>query len=148
MSLWKSENIEAKVINILQNINTPDSHHFGRPFVSAYQLAIDFEKNYPDTVNKLGLEMGGKGSGLYKSLPQYLALQISKHISTLPLEASFLCSKYVDEFRFNYDHELVSSLNDSQYGLSMFRLKERLLPPKILPSASAVNKKEKTSCRR
>lgn len=126
MSLWKSEEIKDKIVNVLRNINIPGPHHFGRPFVTAYQLAIDFEKNYPETVNKLRLEMGGKGSGLYNSLPQYLALQISKHISILPVEASFLCSKYVDELKFNYTHELVSSLDDSQYGLSMFRFKESL----------------------
>ena len=43
MSIWQSHSIEAPIREILASVPL-DGHHFGRPFLTAYQIAIAFEQ--------------------------------------------------------------------------------------------------------
>lgn len=58
-SKWEQYGIEAKLIQILKDVRTtvPD-HHFGRPYLSAYQLAIEFAQRHPEVVQALGYQLG------------------------------------------------------------------------------------------
>ena len=74
MSMWEALNIENKVEGILLHAEGhPDEHHFGSPFMTAYQLAIAYAHLYPDDVQNLGLPLGGEGTGVSNSFSQYLA---------------------------------------------------------------------------
>ena len=45
MSIWQDHSIEARFRDILASV--PDEgHHFGRPFLSAYQIAIAFDQQF------------------------------------------------------------------------------------------------------
>ena len=45
MSIWKNHSVELRIREILASV--PESeHHFGRPFLSAYQIAIAFDQRY------------------------------------------------------------------------------------------------------
>jgi len=125
-SLWQQHNIEDRVIQILREVEDR-GHHFGRPFLTAYQLAIEFDRRHHDIVTQLGKEVGGAGTGERTSLAQYLALELSRQIrgnSDYHIEGAFISNQYVRELSYNHGNTVVtSSLTGSGYGLSMFRLR-------------------------
>ena len=81
MNYWKALAIENKVTEILQEApNALTAHHLGQPFLTAYQIAIEFEKRYPQEFKQLKLPVGGAGTGKHNSLAQYIAGQLSRNI--------------------------------------------------------------------
>lgn len=84
MSLWEVHQIEEKIRAILSDVEYYDpDHHFGRPFFTAYQLAIELEKRYPPVVAAIGYPIGGKGVGVKSSFSQYLARELSKKLNPM-----------------------------------------------------------------
>ena len=128
-SFWESQNIAAKLTDVLSRVTYVEpSHHFGRPFVTAYQLAILFKERFPYEVSRLGHPVGGKDSGVKFSLTSYLAGQLSTRIKSgeiTDIEGCFLSNRQLIRIEFNDGGETItSSSTDSQYDLSMFRLKD------------------------
>ena len=130
-SIWDANDLESKVIGLLASVEYVKSdHHLGRPFLTAYQLAILFKKQHPDDFERIGHEVGGKGSGFPHSLTSYLAGQLSVRIRSGELadriEGGFLSNLGLKTIQFNDGGKTVtSSLTGSQFDLSMFRLRER-----------------------
>ena len=126
MSFWVDNNIEDRINQILSDVED-EGHHFGRPFLTAYQLAIEFASRYPDIVARLGKQIGGAGTGEHTSIAQYLALELSKQIKRDPdyaIEGAFISNRYVRELSYEHNNETItSSLTGTQYSLSMFRLR-------------------------
>jgi len=118
--IWEDHNIKARVTKILEDVKD-DGHHFQRPFLTAYQLAIKVNQAAPIT----GYSVGGKGTGTgtKKSLAQYLALQLSNRIKLRKLqgiEGAFISSENLKEISFdNYGEHIVAC------GFSMFRMKNQ-----------------------
>ncbi len=128
MSNWRRHNFEEKVNQILADVRYHDpAHHFGRPFLTAYQLAIEFASRFPEDVERLGYQIGGEGIGERVSLAQYLARQLSAEINAeriTNIEGGFLSNRYLSEITFdNKGTPLRSSLTNTQFDLSMFRLR-------------------------
>ncbi|MCL4266068.1 MAG: hypothetical protein KJ069_22855 [Anaerolineae bacterium] len=127
-SKWQQYDIEVKLMNILRE--TPDEaggHHFGRPFLTAYQIAIEFAQRHPEVVTALGHPVGGQGIGVHYSLASYLAQQLSVRIrdGLIPVEGGFLSNKHLHAIAFDHNDELIiSSLTNTQFTLSMYRLRE------------------------
>ena len=125
-SLWQQHNIENRVIQILREVEA-GGHHFGRPFLTAYQLAIEFDRRHHDIVTQLDIEVGGAGTGEHVSLSQYLARQLSGHIHSnpnYPIEGAFISNRFVTELSYVFGQEHVtSSLTGTGLNLSMFRLR-------------------------
>ena len=129
MSLWQEHEFENKLRTILRDV--PDfleTHHFGRPFLTAYQIAIEFAKLFPETTALLGLPIGGKGIHQKNSLAQYLARELSRRIKNreiVNIEGRFLSNLHLNDISFNQADDIIySSLTDTQFTLSMFRLDE------------------------
>lgn len=134
MSEWDVLGIEAKIIEILASVpDAMDDHHLGRPFLTAYQIAIEFRDQYKAEFDKLDLPIGGSGTGQRTSLSQYLARELSRRIHTdkLPeIEGGFLSNQHLSDISFKVVTEsgmdvIHSSLTDSGFTLSMFRLRDR-----------------------
>lgn len=125
-SLWQEYSIEDRIVQILREVED-EGHHFGRPFLTAYQLAIEFDNRHHNIVRDLGYQVGGAGIGERNSLAQYLALELSRHIRDnpdYPIEGAFISNQYVRELSYDYGQEVItSSLTGSGYSLSMFRLR-------------------------
>jgi N-acetyl-beta-hexosaminidase len=129
MSLWNDHKIEDKVIEALEELTlvNEDGHHFGRPYMTAYQLAIKIDRAYPALAEELGMEVGGLGIGKRNSLAQYLANQLSRRIKSegdgFRVEGAFLSNDDVEALRYvkRNGEELTSSLTNSGYDLSLFR---------------------------
>jgi len=127
MSLWQEHDIESKVLAILQEApEAAEGHHLGRPFLTAYQIAIEFNRRHPEVVAALGLPVGGAGTGQHNSLAQYLAKQLSDRVrdGRMPVEGGFLSNLHLNDITFNNGDSLItSSLTGTNFTLSMFRLR-------------------------
>jgi hypothetical protein len=129
MSDWAAFDVEAKVLEALETVPAvnPTGHHYGRPWITTYQLAIKVNELHDDLATSLNLKVGGAGAGEQTSLPQYLAKQLSTQIKLLgdqhPVESAFLSGVALTELRFKrHDGEpLTSSVTGSGYDLSLFR---------------------------
>lgn len=128
MSQWEDFRFEEHIREILQEVTYyQENHHFGRPFLTAYQIAIEYARRYPDDCNQIGLPIGGRGVGERNSLAQYIAGQLSRRMQfeTLPdFEGGFISNNHLLKLSFeNKGQEITSSLTNTEYDLSMFRLR-------------------------
>jgi len=131
MSNWEDLNIEAHVRAILSEVEYYNREHpFGRPFLTAYQIAIEYQRQYSREASQLGLQVGGEGIGERNSLAQYLAAQLSKRIQSGELhgiEGAFISNNNLVRISFeNGDEEVISSLTNTEFDLSMFRLNSNI----------------------
>jgi hypothetical protein len=129
MSIWEAQQVEEHVLEILSGLpGTHGQHHFGPPFISAYQLAIEMERRFPEVRAALGYPLGGSGTGERYSLVQYLAKQLSDRIKANPqhpVEGAFITNEDLTELVYEGPDggRIVSSVTDSGYDLSLFRLR-------------------------
>ena len=126
MSIWSDLNLNKKIVSILSKIDYQDpTHHFGKPFISAYQLAILLTEGYPQVYQTIGKPIGGEGIGERTSLAQYLARELSTRIKSGEInniEGAFLSNKKLKDILFKHGNdEIKSSVND----LSMFRFNDK-----------------------
>jgi hypothetical protein len=128
MSNWQEYDIRKKIEVILADVQySKPEHHFRRPFLSAYQLAIEFVSRYPEDARRLDLQIGGEGIGERVSLAHYLAGQLSERIHSgeiTNIEGSFLSNLHLIDITLDNNGESIkSSLTKTPFDLSMFRLK-------------------------
>ena len=125
-SYWEEYNI-GDIVNQILSAVEDEGHQFGRPFLTAYQLAIEFDSRHHDIVTHLGKQVGGAGIGERTSLAQYLALELSRLIRdnpAYPVEGAFISNRYVRELSYVHNNETItSSVTGTGYSLSMFRLR-------------------------
>jgi hypothetical protein len=130
MSVWQSENVGDKVLEVLESVpHSSGTHHFGRPYVTAYQLAIGLDQTHPEIRQALNYPLGGEGVGQQYSLVQYLAKQLSDQIRddpAYPVEGAFLSNESVQNLAFAAadGSVLTSSLTNTGVDLSLFRVKD------------------------
>ena len=129
MSIWEDHDVENKVVAVLSDVHlVNDYHHFGRPYLTAYQLAIHLHARYPEVAHALGVGVGGVGTGERTSLAQYLARELSRRIRDNPhhrVQGAFLSNEAVRELTYeDADGQLVtSSLTGTPFDLSLYRLR-------------------------
>lgn len=126
---WETHDFDGKITAILEDFASDDSgHHLGRPFVTSYQIAIEFDRRHSDIVKKLGYQVGGSGIGEHRSLAQYIAKQLSQRIKSQKLahiDGALISQRDVQSIRFSTGLE--SSVNGAA-GMAMYRLKDKLSP--------------------
>ena len=93
--------------------SVPDrSHHFGRPFLSAYQIAIAFDQRSPREAALIAKLVGGSDTGRHDSLAEYFANQLSRRIlASTPsgIEGRFLNGQFLKSLEYDNDGETVAS---------------------------------------
>ena len=129
MSQWRELDILTKITKILSGVEYTDPNHpFGRPYLTAYQVAIEFARCHPDDVAEIGQPLGGLGVGQQSSLSQYIAGGLSRdirHHRADHIEGGFISNLHLKKISFNGPQEdFDSSLTNTQYDLSMFRLRD------------------------
>ena len=68
MTFWEKHDVEGKVLSILRDVSEErEGLHFGHPFLTVYQIAIEFAQRHPDTIAKQDWPVGGAGAGLRTS---------------------------------------------------------------------------------
>lgn len=128
MSKWEDLDMVNKITDILQNYRYDDPEkNGGHAFATAYQIAFDFADRYPEDVKAIGKPIGGAGTGQQDSLSQYIALELSKGITSkriTHMERAFLHSRRIKHMSFRYGDDTVeASTPGTQYDISMYRLK-------------------------
>lgn len=123
MSIWQRHSIEVRIREILASVPRGE-HHFGRPFLSAYQIAIAFARDYPQAADEIGKPVGGRGTGRHDSLAKYFANELSRRIrdDSLPgIEGAFLDGLFLHSLEYDNRGETVAS-SLGVANMSMFRL--------------------------
>jgi hypothetical protein len=131
MNVWNELGVEAKICEALGDVTIVNEagHHFGRPYMTAYQLALKLHRAHPEVAEALGVPVGGSGNGSRNSLSQYLARELSRRINRAggdyPIEGAFLSNDDVRSLTYDGpDGEtLSSSLTGTGYDVSLFRLR-------------------------
>ncbi len=119
MSNWGLLEIEHKITRILEDLTLPKDHHFddfGRPFLTVYQIAIEFEKRYPEDAKIL------QKNGDF--IHRYFAYELSQRIkneSIKHIEPAWLATQSIREISFSGGETGQGNLR--MEGFSMFRLK-------------------------
>ncbi|AUS07895.1 hypothetical protein C1X05_03005 [Laceyella sacchari] len=126
MSRWDQWEMEAKIREVLQAVENDrgESHHFGRPLFTAYQIAIAIGKRYPGFLEETGMEIGGEGSE--SSLARYIAQQLSMKIkegAIEDMEGFLLAADHVKEIDFIDPSRAEFEANVTN-DISLFRIKE------------------------
>lgn len=127
MSIWERFAMESRVREILKAVRYDKKHHFGRPFLTAYQIAIAFDKAHPGDRKRIGKPVGGKGTGQKDSLAQYLGWQLSRRIKSgevVGIEGRFLHGEHLRSLEYDSRGKVVKSSSGKTDALSMFRLED------------------------
>ncbi len=131
MSKWDDNRMTEKVLDVLGDVRlvNPSGHHFGRPFITSYQIAIEIERRHPGTAAALGKDLGGAGTGAQVSVAQYIGNELSKQIKTSgtshSVEGGFLSNMNVTSLTYEGPNgPIVSSLTGTGFDLGLFRLRE------------------------
>ncbi len=124
MSIWDTHQVLSKVLGILDVQSHESNHHFGRPFLTPYQIAIEFNRLYPFDFQQIGKPVGGKNTGQQDSLAQYIALELSRRIrdkQILNIEGRFLHRQHLHTLQYDDAGEIIESSSMKSYDLSMYR---------------------------
>lgn len=130
MSNWEMYNFDTRVRDILirSEYKKEPEHHLGKPFLSPYQMANQFDKAYHSDVIAMGYVVGGRGVNTKTSLAQYIGLELSRRIKNntiTDIEGRFFSNVDLEEIRFNNNgNKIISSSTGSNADLSMFRMKK------------------------
>ena len=100
-------------------------HHLGRPFMSAYQIAIRFSEAHPQHPLVKKLNVGGQGMGPDQSLANRIARFLSaaiKHGRAKDIEGGFISHDLIGDLWFDNHGRKVQVSGLSNAGHSIFRL--------------------------
>jgi len=125
MAQWDQLQMDRKITQLLDVQSHDPDHHFGRPFLTPYQIAISFQQHYPEDFQAIGKPVGGRGTGQQDSLAQYIALELSKRIQNrriTNIEGRFLYRANLHTLQYEVDDQIIESSTMQACDLSMFRL--------------------------
>ena len=133
VSLWEQHRMEERVRRVLEDVhlNNPQGHHFGRPYLSSYQIAIALDAEDPGLKHGLGKPVGGSGTGAHNSLAQYIGGELSRQIKVQGelhyAEGAFLSNERVQAiaYRGADGSQVLSSLVGTDFDMALFRMRSR-----------------------
>ena len=121
-SFWDELGLEDTILRILDIPPYQETHHFERPFLTSYQIAIELNEAIPDLCDQINKPLGGKGTGEYNSLAQYIGLELSRRIrdDKIPnIEGRHLFHKDITLIRFSSQGTSIDASDLTYY--SMYR---------------------------
>jgi len=129
MGLWKELGIHKLIKDILVDVPAVNSDSYlGIPYVTAYQIAIEFAFKYPRVLEKIERSADINTVGQRIGLARYLADELSSRIRSgeiTDIEGGFLSSQHLRDISFNPDeHLVIYSSDDTSCLLSMFRIRK------------------------
>lgn len=109
-----------KCIRILSEVPMySGARHFGRPFMTSYQLAITFKHLYPDEFAQLGLPIGSESAN-ETSLARYVAQNLSEAVKQghAHIEIGLLSYEHLEDITLDNDGEII---RPTRFPVTMFR---------------------------
>lgn len=135
MSMWEKHKMTSKVLEVLESVETPrlkdgTVHHFGKPFMDAYQIAIEIERRHHGIAARLGKSIGGAARGR-DGMTQYISNELSKQIKGQgddhPVQGRFLSTTNISRTIYSGPSgEITSSLGDADSGIGIYRVRPRV----------------------
>ena len=127
MNKWIQFDMENKIVEVLAQKRFESEHHFGRHFLTPYQIALELVRLHPELPSLLKKDVGGLGTGSQNSIAQYIAQRLSTIIKAEELtgiEGAFISNLHSTDlvYKDTTGNEVRSS-NTEQEGLSLFRLR-------------------------
>jgi hypothetical protein len=127
MPIWDDLDMERIVVEILTRARSyQPRHHFGRPFLTSYQIAIEFRQRYQNEFRRLGKRVGGAETGQRNSVSQYIAGQLTSRISDgriTNIEGRFLWRTHLKTLEYKDERQTIRSSLGKSYETTMFRLR-------------------------
>jgi hypothetical protein len=124
-SLWDQHNVTALVRHILATVPAESRHGTGRPFLTAYQIAIEFDRQFPVVTAALGQALGGQGQGPF-ALTTYLARWLPDRIyirGITDIELGFLSPLHMTRLEFlSGEATMTATTHQAGFATTMFRL--------------------------
>jgi hypothetical protein len=123
---WEEFDVLEKVCEALAEVAAP-ANGSGRPYLTAYQLAIKVDRAHPDLKGHFGGQVGGVGIGQHNSLTEYLAGRLTQLAGDdFPVERASLSGDDVAtmSFKATGGGEIANSLLGTEYPTSLFRLRD------------------------
>ena len=123
-SFWTDNDLGRLITERLREAAAgDDDHHFGVPFMTAYQLAILIKARQPTVFESFDHPIGGTGSDDHIGFAQYLARQLSQRIDSGQIdniEGRFLSYENVQRLEFDDAGDTVVASTGNPH-VSMFR---------------------------
>lgn len=131
MSYWQDYSFEEKIKNILKEAAHVGkaSDISGKPFMSVYQIALEFNRLFAEDVKNMGYEVSSAVVPGNKSLPQYIAMQLSRRIKKgeiKGIEEVMLSHLYGDKLLLKQGEESYEvQLTEAKTNRLLYRYKEQ-----------------------
>lgn len=114
---WIQLDLEKKVTRILAEVPPFErARHFGRPFLTSYQIAITFSHRYPDEFAQLGLPVGGETGSLAQFLARHLSAAVKDNHPHI--DGGVLSYQHMEDLTLDNYGEVV---RPSRFPVAMFR---------------------------
>ena len=124
-ALWDQHQVTDLIRQILRSVPSEQQYGTGRPFMTTYQLAIEFVSRFPQVAAALGCPAGGQGQGPY-ALTTYLARWLPDRIfnrGATDIEFRFLASQHIVSLQFDDNGTTVTATTtQAGFNSTMFRL--------------------------
>jgi hypothetical protein len=124
-SLWDQHNVTDLIRQILQSVPPEQHYGTGRPFMTTYQIAIEFARRFPTVATALGHPPGGQGQGPY-ALTNYIARWLPDRIvnrGVRDIEFRFLSAQNMTSLQFDdQGTTITATTNQAGFDATMFRL--------------------------
>ncbi len=129
MNPWQEYDFLEKVERLLAagEFQLKAAHHFGRPWVTVYQLAAAFARAYPAIIEDLNMRVAGGTTEGQDSLPRYLSWHLSQGIQAgriTSIEGSWLLASGLAKLQYQYEGWQSGDPNDEVGGYSLYRLRD------------------------
>lgn len=122
--MWEVFGVTDYVRQVLESIPPDTTYGTGRPFLTTYQLAIEFANRFPVVAASITASIGGEGHGPY-ALTTYLGRWLPHRImnrQAAGIELRFLAHTHISEVRLDTGQEDISTTSDqSRVNFTMFR---------------------------
>jgi hypothetical protein len=123
-SLWDQHNVTGLIRDILRSVPQHTQYSAGRPFMTTYQLAIEFANRHPQVASALAPSTGGQGQGPF-ALTTYIARWLPQRIRTQSepdLELAFLAPLHLSTLECdNNGVPMAATTNQAGWNSTMFR---------------------------
>jgi len=135
VSMWDAHNVTDLIRDILRTVPPEARYGTGRPFLTTYQIAIEFTRRYPGVAAAIGHTTGGEGEGPY-ALTNYIARWLPDRITrgATDIEMRFLSPQNLVNLQFNDDGTVMTATtNQVGWNSTMFRLVDATTTPAHVP---------------
>lgn len=122
-SLWDQHGVTDLIRQILSSPPPDQMYGVGRPFMTTYQLSIEFVRRFPQVAAALGHSAGGEGQGPY-AITTYLARWLPDRIArgVTDIEFRFLASQDMVSLQFEANGSLITATtHQAGFDATMFR---------------------------